>query len=87
MNSYFTDGSWAFASTGAIEALLKIHTGILVELSPQQLLDCADTCFECGGGNAAAAFEYVMANGICTEKDYPWVGYKRKCQTKNKVIY
>lgn len=77
---------WAFSTTGSVEGAHQIATGNLVELSEQQLVDCA-TFFGnqgCNGGLMDNAFKYIEKNGICGEDDYPYVAKKNFfCQTNN----
>eukprot|EP00397_Hematodinium_sp_SG-2012_P035038 GEMP01037639.1.p1 GENE.GEMP01037639.1~~GEMP01037639.1.p1 ORF type:complete len:370 (+),score=66.76 GEMP01037639.1:28-1110(+) len=64
---------WAFSVTGAIEgAFARVKGGRLASLSEQNLLDCDDRDNKCDGGVMDRAFEYVMANGICSESSYPY---------------
>jgi len=56
---------WAFASTATIESHAALSTGLLFNLSPQQIAACAPNPDQCGGtGNchgatAEIAFDYV----------------------------
>ncbi|MGH0180969.1 UNVERIFIED_CONTAM: hypothetical protein FKN15_011693 [Acipenser sinensis] len=66
---------WAFSSVGALEGQLKKTTGQLVELSPQNLVDCTTDNDGCGGGYMTNAFKYVQENnGIDSEEVYPYTG-------------
>lgn len=73
---------WAFSATGALEAAHFIKTGQLIELSEQNLFDCAtvEAGYENGncsvGGTAAEAYRYVEDHGIDTEAAYPYIEEK-----------
>lgn len=73
---------WAFSSTGALEGMNKIVTGKLVNVSEQQLVDCVEVNFGCGGGWMHQAFIWVKDNkGIVSEEDYPYVAKEQECDT------
>lgn len=63
---------------GALEGQLKKKTGKLLNLSPQNLVDCVSENDGCGGGYMTNAFQYVQKNrGIDSEDAYPYVGEVR----------
>lgn len=63
---------------GALEGQLKKKTGELLNLSPQNLVDCVSENDGCGGGYMTNAFQYVQKNrGIDSEDAYPYVGQVR----------
>lgn len=71
---------WAFSSVGALVGQLMKTTGQLVELSPQNLVDCVKENDGCGGGYMTNAFNYVKTNkGIDSEEAYPYVGEDQQC--------
>ncbi|XP_067365685.1 cathepsin K-like isoform X1 [Channa argus] len=71
---------WAFSAAGALEGQLAKKTGRLLDLSPQNLVDCVPGNNNCNGGHMTNAFKYVQENGgINSEKDYPYVGQKQHC--------
>lgn len=76
---------WAFAATGAIEAIHAITTGNLVSLSEQELIDCVDESEGCYNGWPYHSFEWVKKNGgIASEADYPYKAKDGRCKA-NKV--
>lgn len=66
---------WAFSSAGALEGQLAKTSKKLVDLSPQNLVDCVKENDGCGGGYMTNAFRYVKENGgIDSEQAYPYQG-------------
>jgi C1A family cysteine protease len=67
---------WAFSSTGAAEGAWAISTGKLLDLSEQQVVDCATGIsygsYGCNGGQMTGAFKYMISNGQCSESSYPY---------------
>lgn len=64
---------------GALEGQLMKKTGKLLNLSPQNLVDCVSENDGCGGGYMTNAFQYVQRNrGIDSEDAYPYVGQVRR---------
>ncbi len=66
---------WAFSSTGAVEGALAVSSGLLMDLSEQELVDCATGFMEhgCNGGDMDFAFRYVKDYGQCSLESYPYV--------------
>ncbi|CAL8247779.1 unnamed protein product [Lota lota] len=82
-DQYSCGSCWAFSAVGALEGQLAKTTGKLVDLSPQNLVDCSGSFGNhgCSGGSMHLAFSYIMANkGIDSEAAYPYHAKDQKCR-------
>jgi len=74
---------WAFSATGAIEAAWFLSNGSLISLSEEELVDCSGGGDHgCSGGDPASAFNWIVKNGICSEKSYPYTAYQDECHNQ-----
>jgi cathepsin F len=71
---------WTFSTTGNIEGINAIKTGVIIQLSESQILDCDNVNQGCNGGWMHQAMIYVKNNGIESENDYPYKPLKRNCK-------
>ena len=75
---------WSFSTTGTVEGAYFVHSGKLVSLSEQQLVDCAtEPEYEargCSGGWPWSVLGYVQKKGLCTEEDYPYHAKDEDCK-------
>jgi len=80
---------WAFSATGATESAYALtHPGSLFSFSEQQLVDCAGSSGNqgCNGGWMDYAFNWIIANGICLESDYPYRAADGTCKKDCKTF-
>lgn len=86
---------WSFSATGAIEGAWAISKGQLVDLSEQELVDCATGVsygsHSCSGGQMDGAFKFVIENGQCALSSYPYTSGVTKtggsCQKCSAVAH
>jgi cathepsin F len=78
---------WAFSTTENIESVWAIAGNGLVDLAPQQIVDCDTTDDGCDGGNPPTAYEYVIkAGGMEKESSYPYTGKDGKCKENSSLM-
>lgn len=66
---------WAFSTVGTLESHMFLKYGKMLNISEQQLVDCAGDFNNngCNGGLPSQAFEYIhYAGGIDSEPAYPY---------------
>lgn len=63
---------YAFGSTVVFEAQYFLKTGLLRNLSEQNLLDCAPNNFGCQGGFHRECFHYAYAHGVMFQEEYQY---------------
>jgi len=72
---------WAFASAAVLESHVAIQSGLLYDLSPQQIAMCAPNPDHCGGtggcqgATSELAFDYVAGAGILEEYQLGYQAY------------
>lgn len=85
---------WTFSSTGAVEGAWAISTKQLIDLSEQELVDCATGVsygsHGCNGGQMEGAFKFIIEKGQCSNASYPYTsGVTQKsgsCQKCSAVV-
>jgi KDEL-tailed cysteine endopeptidase len=67
---------WTFSATGAVEGAWAVSKGQLIDLSEEQLVECATGMqygsHGCSGGQMEGAFKYVIEHGQCALSAYPY---------------
>jgi C1A family cysteine protease len=75
---------WTFSATGAVEGVWAISNNDLINLSEQELVDCAEGrdygSHGCSGGMMDGAFKYIKEFGQCSDKDYPYTAVDGSCK-------
>ena len=85
---------WTFSSTGAVEGAWAIAKGQLVDLSEEQLVECATGVsygsHGCNGGQMEGAFKYIIEHGQCSNAVYPYTsgnGQSGSCKSCSAVAH
>jgi len=84
----FCGSCWSFAATGSMEGQYHKGNSLLVSMSEQNLLDCAQNWGCNGGGRSDIALKYVQTDGINSESDYPYEMQQHSCrQSDSQATY
>lgn len=80
---------WTFSATGAVEGAWFIAGNDLIDLSEQELVDCATGIIYgshgCNGGQMDGAYKFIIKNGQCSNNSYPYTAINGNCQKCNPV--
>lgn len=74
---------WAFACTEVAESAYALEHKDLIELSPQELVDCVTDNNGCSGGLIDTTLEYIIEHGLDKNIDYPYKAKDGKCKEKD----
>ncbi|MBW6537780.1 MAG: PKD domain-containing protein, partial [Mariniphaga sp.] len=85
VNQGLCGSCWAFAATGATEAMVNLFYNQLLnlDLSEQDLLSCSGAG-GCSGGYPSTALNYIAKTGIVDEGAFPYSESDESCQNKSK---
>lgn len=74
---------WAFASTGATEAMVNVffNQQLNLDLSEQDVLSCSGAG-DCGGGYPSTALTYITNTGVVDEAAFPYSQADESCSSK-----
>lgn len=85
---------WTFSATGAVEGAWAISKGQLIELSEEQLVECATGAtygsHGCQGGEMEGVFKYIIQHGQCSLASYPYTsgnGQSGMCKSCSSVAH
>ena len=80
---------WAFVASSTLESSWFLAHGELLDLSEQQLVDCAGSTGNqgCNGGLMDDAFQYIQEfGGMDQTKDYPYTALDGKCKASKTGV-
>lgn len=85
---------WTFSASGCMEGAWAISKGQLIDLSEEELVDCAGIKYgsmSCNGGSMDGAFNFIIDNGQCSNSAYPYTAGVTKtggsCQKCTAVVH
>ncbi len=70
---------FAFATVGIVQSQYLKNYGENISFSEQQIIDCDELSYGCGGGNFKKTFTYLKNNGLMKEEDYPYIMKQGNC--------
>jgi C1A family cysteine protease len=81
---------WAFAAVGCLECRIARVTGVVQDLSEQQLVSC--TIGNCAGGSTATAYNHMIYHGLVSEACMPYQASdgvpctQDACEPEDKIL-
>lgn len=78
---------WAFSTIASLENAVWRNSKKVVNLSEQELVDCAGGKYGnygCNGGLMDHAYDYIIDNKVATESAYPYRAVDQRCSRKKK---
>jgi PKD repeat protein len=74
---------WAFAATGAVEAMVNLffNQQLNLNLSEQDILSCSGAG-DCNGGLPSTSLNYIVSTGIVDEGTFPYTATYQACVNK-----
>ncbi|KAL4430300.1 hypothetical protein ABPG74_019459 [Tetrahymena malaccensis] len=75
---------WAFSAVALAESVNLLRNNSLAQYSEQELVDCTYKNpqyynYGCQGGWPSSAYNYIQAQGISSQQNYPYIGANRNC--------
>ena len=73
-----------------LEAHVAINSGLLLDLSVQQLVDCVQNPYNCGGTGGCSGsipqlgFDYIAFYGLQGSTKWPYVAKENVCESHGK---
>ena len=81
---------WAFSATGSLEGQHFKHTGNLIPLSEQNLIDCTSSeeygNNSCKGGHMLNSFNYIKNKSIEADTSYPYEARDGMCRHNESEV-
>lgn len=71
---------WSFSMTGSLESAYAAGSGVILDLSEQQIVSCDRSNFGCGGGNLND-FAFQIGTGQALETAFPYTGRNSACRS------
>ncbi|VDO40379.1 unnamed protein product [Onchocerca flexuosa] len=78
---------YAFTAAAALEGYYKKKKGKLIDLSPQNIVDCSRNYGNkgCTSGTVHASFDFAKEYGIAQESKYPYVETEQRCKWEKNI--
>uniref|UniRef100_A0A915PHW4 Cathepsin L-like n=1 Tax=Setaria digitata TaxID=48799 RepID=A0A915PHW4_9BILA len=78
---------YAFCAVAALETYNKRRNGQLIDLSPQQIVDCTRQLGNngCDGGTMTRVFKYATQYAVASDERYPYVSSVGQCRWRRNM--